>query len=293
MIMGETAQELARVATANLKAAGIPSAPLDARLIMRHVLGRRFDDVLIDPMRRLTDEEERRFTALLGRRTAREPLSHILGRREFWSLPFAVGPAVLDPRPDSETLIEAVLDHVKDARAPDGAGLSILDLGTGSGCLLLSLLHELPDAKGVGVDISADALSMARTNARRLGLDARATFAESDWTAGLSGRFDIVVSNPPYIRRGDIADLAPEVRDHEPHLALDGGADGLEAYRRIIPALGPLFSADSGRPSMAAFEVGRGQADDVVKLLSQNGFIDIECRNDLAGTARCVTGFKE
>jgi len=290
MIMGESAQSLTRRAIASLKAAGIDNAQLDARLLMRHVSGLAPEQILADPDRALSDEEEQRFFGLVDRRAAREPLSHILGRREFWSLDFEVSSAVLDPRPDSETLIEAVLARVRASGPRDGEGLSILDLGMGSGCLLLTLLHELPGATGVGVDISPEALAIAKSNAERLGLASRARFVESDWTAELSEKFDVIISNPPYIRHADIADLAAEVRDHEPALALDGGMDGLDAYRRIVPALGRLFDGDSGRLRFAAFEVGEGQAGDVSNLLLENGFSDVKKHRDLAGIERCITG---
>jgi release factor glutamine methyltransferase len=285
MIMGETAQALTRAAAESLKAAGVATAPLDARVMMRHVLGLRFEDALVDPARRLTVEEEQRFTSLLHRRRAREPLSHILGRKEFWSLPFLVGPDVLDPRPDSETLIEAVAAGLRERNVAAGDGLSILDLGTGSGCLLLALLHEFPEANGLGVDISAAALSIARRNAMRLGKSARAHFVESDWTAGFVGKFEVIVANPPYIPSGDIAGLAPEIRDHEPRLALDGGPDGLTPYRRIIPHLAGICR----RQALVAFEVGEGQAEDVSKLLKDHGFSDVSIHLDLARTARCVS----
>ena len=288
MIMGESARTLTQRATASLKDAGIETAGLDARLLMRHVSGLAPEQILSDPDGALSDEDEQRFQALVERRAAREPLSHIVGHREFWSLDFEVSSAVLDPRPDSETLIEAVLAQVKASDAAED--LSILDLGTGSGCLLLTLLHELPGASGLGADISSAALAVARTNAERLGLASRARFIESDWTAGITGKFDIIVSNPPYIRHGDMADLAPEIRNHEPSQALDGGPEGLDAYRRIIPALGGLFGRDPGRPRLAAFEVGAGQAGDVAKLLSENGFSKVETHRDLAGIGRCVTG---
>jgi release factor glutamine methyltransferase len=285
MIMGETAQALTRAAVQSLKAVGVVTAPLDARVMMRHVLGLRFEDALVDPARRLTVEEERRFNALLDRRRAREPLSHILGRKEFWSLSFLVGPDVLDPRPDSETLIETILARLQSREVGQGEGLSILDLGTGSGCLLLALLHEFPRAGGLGVDISGAALSIARRNATRLGLGARAHFIESDWANAVVGKFDVIVANPPYIPSGDIAALAPEIRDHEPHLALDGGPDGLDPYRRIMPRLAGLCRARA----LIAFEVGEGQADDVGKLLSEKGFSDVSIHLDLARAARCVS----
>ena len=286
MILGETAQSLTRAAVVQLKSAGVASAPLDARVMMRHVLGIKFEDMLIDPSRRLTTDEERRYHTLIERRRAREPLSHILGKREFWCLAFAVNRDVLDPRPDSETLIEAVLDHVRASDRPTGKDLSILDLGTGSGCLLLTLLHELPGARGLGVDISSAALAVAKTNMKRLGLTGRAQFLESDWLSGIDGKFDIVVSNPPYIRSDDIERLAPEVRNHEPRLALDGGRDGFDAYRRIVPRLKSILLDDG----FAALEIGQGQADEVSSQMAAAGFNAIRINRDLAGIERCLTG---
>ena len=200
------------------------------------------------------------------------------GVREFRSLEFAVGPSVLVPRPDSETLVEAAL-----ARAPPGPR-RVLDLGTGSGCLLLALLAEWPSAFGVGVDRSPDALSVAAANARSLGIAGRSSFVASDWSSALSGAFDVVVCNPPYVRSADIARLAPEIA-WEPRHALDGGADGLDAFRAVVPAAARLL-APAG---VAAFEIGDGQACAAGRILRAAGFIAVVGRRDLSGAIRSLS----
>lgn len=220
------------------------------------------------------------FEALLQRRLAREPMAQIMGIKGFWSLDFLVNSHTLTPRPESETLIEAALAQIPDRQAP----LRILDLGTGSGCLLLTLLHELPNATGSGVDADAQALRVAEDNAGRLNMQRRATFVQGNWAQGITGTFDIVISNPPYIARSDIAALMPEVRDYEPHLALDGGADGLDAYREITAALPRLLK----RNGIAGFELGAGQAQAVRTLAEAQGLIHRETCRDLAGIERTL-----
>jgi release factor glutamine methyltransferase len=244
-----------------LAAAGIEDAMREARLLQRQAA------------------DETAFDAMIARRAAREPVSYILGRREFWSLDFAVTPACLDPRPDSETVVEAVL-----AKLPDrNRAWRILDLGTGSGCLLLALLSELPNATGVGLDVSPEALGVALGNAHRLGLGNRARFMERDWARGLDGEFDVIVANPPYIPSAEIETLAPEIARYEPRRALDGGKDGLDAYRAIIPNLGRALAPGG----FAALEIGATQAERVGRLAREAGFA-AECRPDLAGRDRCL-----
>jgi release factor glutamine methyltransferase len=217
---------------------------------------------------------------VVARRARREPVSRIVGRREFWSLDFMLSPATLDPRPDSECLIEAAL-----AAAPEDAATLVLDLGTGSGCLLLAFLSERKRATGLGVDLSADAVATARENAARLGLAERARFAVGDWGAGVTGGFDLILCNPPYIPAGDIEGLAPEVAHHDPRLALAGGEDGLEAYRELAPELARLL-----RPrGRAVLEVGHGQADAVGRLMAAAGLSTHARRADLGGIERCLT----
>lgn len=261
-----------------LAAAGIDSSALDARLLLCAATGASAAGLIARPERRLNAAEQVTLDGLAARRAAREPMAHILGRREFWSLDFAVSPHVLTPRPDSETLIDAVCRRLRDRLRP----YRVLDLGTGSGCLLLALLSEYPAASGLGVDISADAAAVAAGNARRLGFAGRAMFVVADWTAALDTRFDVVLCNPPYIRGGEIAGLAPEVAQFEPRGALDGGADGLDAYRALLSQVGEILAPDG----LAAFELGEGQAAAVSTLAVNHGFCVPELVADLAGIDR-------
>jgi release factor glutamine methyltransferase len=258
---------------------GTETARLDARLLVACALGLTPEALLFAPERPVDAHEQAKLDALLQRRLAHEPMAHILGTREFWSLPFKVTRDTLIPRPDTETVIEAVLAHRPAARAP-----AILDLGTGSGCLLLALLHEWPDAQGVGVDVSDAALDVARANARAIGLAARSRFVNSAWGDGLGERFDVVVSNPPYIPSAEIEKLSPDVAGFEPRLALDGGADGLDAFRAIAPRLARLLNAGG----IAAFEVGDRQADKVCEILSSARIHVVARKSDLGGVLRCV-----
>jgi len=207
-------------------------------------------------------------------------MSHLLGRREFWSLEFEVTPDVLDPRPDSETLIEAVLVH-----RPQRTGrFDILDLGTGGGCLLLALLHEFPNARGLGIDIAAAAVAIARRNARRLDLAARASFHTGDWGKGLRAGFAVIVVNPPYIRSDAIGSLQPEIARYEPAIALDGGVDGLESFRVLAPEIARLLAHDG----VAFVEVGTGQDIEVTSIFSDCGLKVGDRRRDLGGVPRCL-----
>lgn len=271
--------EALALATRRLAEAGVDSARLDARLLLASVAGLSASAVLLDPGRTLAADAEAAFGRLVERRCRREPVSRILGKREFWSLDFAVSLATLDPRPDSETVVEAAL-----AQFPSTPPKRVLDLGCGSGCLLLAVLSERPDWTGVGIDIAADAVSVSRTNARTLGLDSRTRFETGDWDRGLTGPFDLILSNPPYIATGEIVDLAPEVARFEPRRALDGGVDGLDAYRQLAPALMRLLAPD-GR---AVLELGRGQADAVASIMAAAGLPEIERRRDLRDVERCL-----
>jgi release factor glutamine methyltransferase len=253
-------------------------------LLLAEALDRRPELVAAYPERALAPDEATGFWTLIGRRAAREPVSRILGRREFWSLDLHLSADVLDPRPDSETLVEAVLERVEDRQAP----LRILDLGTGSGCLVLALLSELPQARGLGIDISVAALAVARENAHRLGLSPRAAFRQGDWAKGLTGAWQVIVSNPPYIMEGTIAELAPEVERYDPKLALSGGADGMAAYRSLVPQAGWLLSSEG----LLALEVGAGQAEGVAQLLGSAGLASLGCLRDLAGRERCLLATK-
>jgi release factor glutamine methyltransferase len=208
-------------------------------------------------------------------------VAHLLGTREFWSLPFAVSPATLIPRPDSETLVEAAIEAFPDRRQVR----RILDLGTGTGCLLLAALTEFPGAVGTGTDRVPEAAALARRNAAALGLAGRARFLVADWAGPLAGRFDLVLGNPPYVERGAIPGLAPEVARHEPASALDGGADGLDAYRALAAALPRLLAPGTGR---AVLELGQGQRPAVEALARAAGLAPLGCRPDLGGTDRAL-----
>ena len=221
-----------------------------------------------------------RFETYIARRAAREPLAYITGTKEFWSLDFAVGPGVLIPRPDSETLIETALRLYPDKAVP----LSILDLGTGSGCLLIAALKEFPNAHGVGIDSSPEALAWARRNLAAHRLEDRASLIETGWLEEASPGFDLTLANPPYIPTADIAGLAPEVAGHEPRAALDGGPDGLAAYRALAPRIARVL-APSGH---ALLEIGQGQGDAVATLLAAAGLEVPAINPDLAGIARVV-----
>lgn len=265
--------------------AGIDSADADARLLIAHALGIDRAALIANSERALTPEEITAIGALGARRLKHEPVARIFGMKEFWSLPLTISEAVLVPRPETETLIDVALDHA----AREGLRmerLRILDIGTGSGALLLALLTELPHAFGTGTDISAPALRVAHANAQALGLAARCTFVECDIAAGLAGPFDLIVSNPPYIAHGDIASLAREVRDYDPALALDGGADGLDGYRAIARETRRLLAPD-GR---LIVELGAGQEQAVRALFNDAGLTSIAARRDLAGIPRALTG---
>lgn len=228
----------------------------------------------------LSDRAAERLAQFAARRLAREPVHRILGQRAFWTLDLTISPAVLDPRPDTETLVEAAL-----ALAPRPPA-RVLDLGTGSGALLCALLAEWPDAIGVGVDRSVEACRVARHNVEACGFSSRALVIAGDWGEGLAGPFDVVVSNPPYIESAAIPSLDPEVRDHDPRIALDGGVDGLSAYQVIVPLAARLLSPDG----LLAVEVGWSQGADVAALLARAGFRDVGGRRDLGGHDRVVTG---
>lgn len=277
---GDTVRRTLDEATRRLREAGVSGARRDARLLLAATLGLDPGAILARPERPLTAAEAERVAVSIARRARHEPVARILGRREFWSLEFAVSRATLDPRPDSETLVGAVL-----ARLPDrAAARRILDLGTGTGCLLLALLSELPAARGLGTDLCPHALETARDNARRLGLADRAAFVADSWGRGLTGAWQVIVSNPPYIREQDIPALAPEVAGFDPHLALAGGPDGLAAYRELIPRCARLLAPDG----WLALEIGQGQEDAVDVLLDRHGLRSAARVTDLAGIVRCL-----
>jgi len=268
-----------------LKAAGVDSPVIDARLLLEAAAGASRGDILADPQRPLTAGQARALDELVARRERREPISHILGRKGFWSLMLRVTPDVLTPRPETELVVDEALRGF-----PEDCRFRVLDLGVGSGAILLAILAERPAAEGLGVDASDEALAVARENAADLGLSDRATLLRGDWTKGLSdSSFDLVVSNPPYVRSGEIETLDPEVRNFEPRLALDGGADGLDAYRRLAPEILRVLKP-GGR---FIVEIGHGQAADVESLFLAAGGQSVHLERDLQGRERIVAGSKK
>jgi release factor glutamine methyltransferase len=275
-----------RAWAAEFRRRGIESPELDARLLVGHALGLDHAALAAADARPLGAEEESAIAVLARRRLAGEPVARIRGHKEFWSLPLRVDAATLVPRPETETVVEAALAAI-DASGPRARALRIADLGTGSGAIILALLSELPNALGVGTDTSPRALAAARDNARRLAL-MRANFVACDVAAALRGPFDIVVSNPPYIASGDIVTLAPEVRDFDPRLALDGGPDGLRLYR-VIAATAPALLAPEGA---LIVELGIGQAEPVAALFAAAGLVSSPPRPDLNGVPRALVARK-
>ena len=278
--MNLTVEALLRDAEERLEAAGVPSPRADARLLLRAALDRSAEALIRDPRAPVDRGGADRFLSWIARRCGREPVSRMLGRREFWSLDFAVVPETLDPRPDSETVVAAALDWCVRRPGP----VRVLDLGTGTGCLLLAVLKEQPDASGTGTDIATGAVAAASRNAARLGLAERASFRCTDWDAGIDGAFDLILSNPPYIAAAEIGTLEPEVALWEPRSALDGGADGLNAYRRLAPAIAGRLS-----PGGAAFlEIGAGQEISVEAIMAAVGLARFVRETDLGGIVRCL-----
>lgn len=263
-----------------LRAAGIEDAGHEARLLLGHAAGLDAAAIIGHPERHLAPEAMRAMAGAVSERARRRPMAQVTGCREFWSLTFRVTPVTLVPRPDSEAIIGAVLDYVGDRRAPR----KVLDLGTGSGCLLLALLSELPNAIGLGTDISAEAIAVAAANAGTLGLGRRARFAVANWDRGLTGKFDIVVCNPPYIPSGEIDLLPPEISRYEPRRALDGGRDGLDAYRALAPSLTRRLAGCG----FAAVEIGADQRSVVETIFVDAGLGMTACLADLAGISRCL-----
>lgn len=269
-----------QTAARRLRAAGIDSARLDARLLLGEVLKVAPPDLVAYPERPLTPHEDDRFLDLVERRCRRQPLSQLLGRREFWGLNLRVTADTLDPRADSETLIEAALGTIGDR----SRSLRLLDLGTGTGCLLLALLSELSDATGLGVDRSQAALDVARANATDLGLADRTAWRCGFWGEGVTESFDLVISNPPYIPSTEIDRLMPEVARYEPRLALDGGTDGLACYREIAAAMPRLLRADG----WLVLEIGSRQVEPVAAIFAAAGLRLARRRQDLGNLDRCL-----
>jgi release factor glutamine methyltransferase len=287
-VTGQTVETARRALAARFKSVANDSAELDARLLIGHALGLDLTGLITAAQRQLTPDESARLEAFARRRLAGEPVARIIGEREFWGLPLQLSPATLVPRPDTETVVELALELLRaggDLTRP----LRIADLGTGSGAILLALLSELPAAEGFGTDISEAALRTATANAACAGLSERTTFIACDYASGLSGSFDLIVSNPPYIRSTDIGGLAAEVRNHDPLAALDGGADGLDAYRVLIPQAARLLAASA--PLIV--EAGQGQSGPIQALMVAAGLTPATApKADLAGIPRAVAGHK-
>jgi release factor glutamine methyltransferase len=285
---GQTVETARRALTARFKSAAIDSAELDARLLVSAVLGLDLTGLITAAHRPLAPDEATRLEEFARRRLASEPVARIVGHKEFWGLPLTLSLTTLVPRPDTETVVELALELLRAGGALSRQ-LRIADLGTGSGAILLALLSELPNAHGFGTDISEAALQTAATNAANAGLADRATFVACDYASGLSGPFDLIVSNPPYVRSADIADLTAEVRQYDPLAALDGGADGLSGYRALIPRAACLLAPGA----VLVVEAGEGQSGQIEGLMSAVGLTPAGApKTDLGGIQRAVAGRK-
>jgi release factor glutamine methyltransferase len=285
---GPSIESARRTLAAQLKSAGDDEAELDARILLGAALNLDLTGIIAQASRKLTPAEAALLAQYARRRIAGEPVARILGQKEFWGLPLQLSPATLVPRPDTETVVELALQLLRAGGELDRS-LRIADLGTGSGAILLALLSELPAAKGFGTDISEEALQTAAANAARAGLSDRATFIACDYASGLAGQFDLIVSNPPYIRSSDIAGLAAEVANHDPLAALDGGADGLDAYRTLIPQAARLLAPGA----VLVVEAGQGQSGLIEALMTAAGLTAATApKADLAGIPRAVAGHK-
>jgi release factor glutamine methyltransferase len=276
----ETVEAWLTRAAGLLRGAGVDDPRFEARLLLAGAAGWGAEGTLAHRREALSDDLARRADAMLERRRQRQPASQILGTREFWGLEFEVTPEVLDPRADSETVVTAALEVIGNRAVP----LRVLDMGTGTGCLLLALLSELPNARGLGVDVSPPALEIAQANSVRLEFSHRTKFAIGNWGEGLSESFDVIIANPPYIPTEEIAKLQPEVARWEPRVALDGGADGLDAYRKLAPEIARLLVNDG----FAVVEIDSRQVAAVSALCQGAGLAVRRCVRDLAGRERCL-----
>ncbi|MDH2406465.1 peptide chain release factor N(5)-glutamine methyltransferase [Bradyrhizobium sp. SSUT18] len=284
---GLSVESARRALAAQLRSAQLDEAELDARILLGAALGLDLTGLIARAASLLTEAEAARLAQYALRRIAGEPVARILGTREFWGLPFRLSEATLVPRPDTETVIELALEIFRERKTSHPP--RIADIGTGSGAILLALLHEIPGAFGVGTDLSLTALKTARDNAAALGLGGRASFVACSYAAALRGPFDLIVSNPPYIPSAEIPKLSIEVREHDPHLALDGGNDGYDAYRALIPQ-----ATDRLAPGGALIvEAGRGQARNIETLMTAAALVvDRPPKADLAGIPRAVSARK-
>ncbi|MCA1472747.1 MULTISPECIES: peptide chain release factor N(5)-glutamine methyltransferase [Bradyrhizobium] len=284
---GQSIESARRALAAQLRSARLDEAELDARILISAALGLDLTGLVTQAARLLTAAEASRLTQHAQRRIAGEPVSRILGTREFWGLPFRLSEATLVPRPDTETVVELALEILRERQASHPP--RIADIGTGSGAILLALLHEIPDAFGVGTDLSQNALITARDNSAALGLADRAAFVACSYAAALGGPFDLIVSNPPYIPSAEIPKLSIEVREHDPHLALDGGNDGYDAYRALIPQASERLAPGGA----LVVEAGQGQAQNIETLMRAAALsLDRSPKADLAGIPRAVSARK-
>jgi release factor glutamine methyltransferase len=263
-----------------LAQSGFETAALDARLLLLAALGISATDLVMHPDVPLTPEQAQTLADFTRRRLAHEPVARMIGEREFWGLPFRLSPETLVPRPDTETVVATVLELIPDRQTP----LRIVDFGTGSGCILVALLHEMPRATGLGIDLSEGALRTARENAWANGVGERSRFAAARWAEAVSGTFDVIVSNPPYIASAIIPTLDEEVREHDPLLALDGGQDGLEPYRILLSEAGRLLAPGG----LLAVEIGYDQEEALRSLAAEKGLEILRVAHDLSGHPRCV-----
>jgi release factor glutamine methyltransferase len=268
------------VAVQCMVAAGVTEPLRDARILLGCSLAMPNERFYGRETSTVNFTQLKRYKKMVERRCIREPVSRILGHRDFWDLTFQLNPYALDPRPDSETLIEAVLSHITDKDKP----LNVLDLGTGTGCLLLSILHEFPNSKGIGNDINQHCIELSQRNAINNGLSHRATFQVGDWCRGINTKFDVILCNPPYIPTETIKDLEPEVTEYEPHLALDGGKDGLDCYKKLGPQLLKLLTTEG----LIFLEIGYDQKRSVSKIMKNCAFSVLTTERDLADRDRCV-----
>lgn len=286
MNMPLEAQKLHRDIAGRLRAAGIDTALLDGRLIVCHVTGLSDVDLIARPQTLVCDEHVSQIEEMIGRRQAGEPVSRLIGCKEFFGRGFKVAPTTLDPRPDTEVLVETALRLLGGLQGKRPA--RVLDIGTGTGVIVITLLAEVPSATGVATDMSQDALEVCHSNAVALGVDDRLETVCTNWADGVTGKFDLVVSNPPYIASHEIAGLAADVRDYDPGLALDGGPDGLDAYRAIFSDAAGWLQPEGH----VLAEFGKGQHDEVVQIAAQEGFVLIDDSTglvrDLAGVIRCA-----
>lgn len=271
-------------ATRRFVEVGIETAVLDAQVLLSYVTNRPKIELIIHNTDELTADEKAAYEKLVARREQHEPVAHITGTKEFWGLTFEVTPHTLIPRPDSETLVAAMVSLIKDKNAQ----FTFADMGTGSGCLLLSVLSEFQNAHGVGIDISSKALQVAKRNAESMGLMERCEFAEGEWADPLATPVDVIITNPPYVKSTDIATLAPDVKDFEPWGALDGGADGLDCYRALIPQAATRLNAGG----LLMMEIGAEQAADVTALLEKNTWQEHTTFKDLSGHTRVVAAVR-